>query len=295
MKWGEWDTFTTSVTWYKSAPSWGAWVARLAFAKLDKWKMLGINEAIHALKYEMPINPSLLTSLLCFWSPETNTFSFPEGYMTPTIFDVFALLSLRPMGAIAHPSMAVGKGPEDDFLEGVPLGYNEFIKHVKGAGTSPVTYKEECLFYLFWICRFLACTSSKRVISYYLPIARCLANGAPVDMVSFLLGELYRAMFLLSTEPKQSHGRPVWLIQMWAYSYFPSIAPEFHPTIVPWSYGESWMHARFPKGKGIPFFPTCFKLFSESSRRRIPEEFLPFEAKKYGSEDFQKILEPRLL
>jgi hypothetical protein len=153
---------------------------------------------------------------------------------------------------------------------------------------SPVSYKEECLFYLFWICRFLACTSSKPVINYYLPIARCLVNGVPVDMASFLLGELYRAMFLISTEPKQSHKGPVWLIQMWAYSYFPSIALKFHPTIVPWFYGEVWMHARFPREKGVPSFPTCFKLFSDSMRRRIPEEFLPFEAKKYGSEDFQK-------
>ena len=48
------------------------------------------------------------------------------------------------------------------------------------------------------------------------------------------------------------------------------------------------MHARFPREKGVPSFPTCFKLFSDSSRRRILEEFLPFEVKKYGSEDFQK-------
>ena len=130
--------------------------------------------------------------------------------MTPIVFDVFALLGLRPMSAIAHPLMAVGTGPEDDFLKGVPMGYTEFIKHAKGTGALPVTYKEECLFYLYWICRFLACTSSKRVINYYLPIARYLANGVPVDMASFLLGELYRAMFLLSTKPKQSHEGPIW-------------------------------------------------------------------------------------
>ena len=208
--------------------------------------------------------------------------------MTPIILNVFALLRLRPMGVMAHPLMVVGIGPEDDFLKGVPMGYTEFIKHAMGVGASPVSYKEECLFYLFWICRFLACTSSKRVINYYLPIARCLANGVPIDMASFLLGELYRAMFLFSTEPKQSHRRPIWLIQMWAYSYFPSIAPGLYPTIVPWSYGEAWMHARFPKEKRVPFFPTCFKLFSDPTRRRIPEEFLPFEAKKYGSKDFQQ-------
>ena len=134
--------------------------------------------------------------------------------MTPMVFDVFALLSLRPMGALAHPLMAVGTSLDEDILNGMPLSYNNFIKHMKGAGASPVSYKEECCFYLLWICKFLACTSSKRVINYCLPIARCLANGVPVDMNSFLLGELYRAMFLLSTETKQSHGGPVWLIQM---------------------------------------------------------------------------------
>jgi hypothetical protein len=100
----------------------------LVFSKLDKWKTLGINEAIHASKYEMPINPSLLTSLLCFWSPATNTFSFPEGFMTRIVANMFALLGLRPMGALAHPLMVVGTGPDDDILQGVPLSYNEFIK-----------------------------------------------------------------------------------------------------------------------------------------------------------------------
>ena len=89
---------------------------------------MGIGEAIRASKYEMPINPSLLTSLLCFWSLVANSFSFLEGFMTPMVFDVFALLSLRPMGALAHPLMAVGTGPNDDILNGVPLSYNEFIK-----------------------------------------------------------------------------------------------------------------------------------------------------------------------
>jgi hypothetical protein len=121
----------------------------LTLSKLEKWKTLGIGEAIRASKYEMPVNPSLLTSLLCFWSLAANTFSFLEGFMTSMVFDVFALLSLRPMGALAHPLMAVGIGLDEDILNGVPLSYNDFIKHMKGAGASPVSYKEECCFYLF--------------------------------------------------------------------------------------------------------------------------------------------------
>jgi hypothetical protein len=153
--------------------------------------------------------------------------------------DIFSLLVLHPMGVLAHPSMAVGTSFDDDVLNGVSFNYNDFIKEMKGSDTSPVSYKEECCFYLFWICKFLACTSSKRVINYYLPIPRNLANGTLVDMNSFLLGELYRSMFLLSIKPKQSHGGPVWLIQMWAYSYFPSIVPELYPTIEIWSYREA--------------------------------------------------------
>ena len=85
--------------------------------------------------------------------------------------DVFTLTCLRPMGAFAHTLMAIGKGPDEDILNGVSLNYNDFIKETKGSGATPVTYKEECCFYLFWICKFLASTSSKRVINYYLPIA----------------------------------------------------------------------------------------------------------------------------
>jgi hypothetical protein len=286
MKWGEWDTFSTSITWYKASDSWSPLVARLAPTKLEKWKVLGINEAICASKYEIPINPSLLISLITFWSPVTNTLSFSEGYMIPTVVDVFALLCLHPMGAFTHNLMAASKGPEEDILNGIPLNYNDFIKAVKGSTNLHVTYKEERCFYLFWICKFLACTSSKQVINYYLPIARCLANGTPVDLGSFVLGELYQFMFLLSTEPEQSHGCRIWLIQMWVYSYFPSISPELHPTIVPWSYGEAYMHARYPEE--VPSYPTCFKLFSDLSRKRSLEEFMPFEAKRYGSEDFHK-------
>uniref|UniRef100_A0A2N9GFN9 Aminotransferase-like plant mobile domain-containing protein n=1 Tax=Fagus sylvatica TaxID=28930 RepID=A0A2N9GFN9_FAGSY len=253
MKWGEWDTFATLVTWYRVFDSWFTWVSRLAPTKLDKWKMLGINEAIHASKYDIPINPSLLIALINFWSPVTNTFSFSEGYMTPTVVDVFALTCLRPMRESAHSLMAFGIGPEEDILNGIPLNYADFIKVVKGASNSTVSYKEECYFYLFWICKFLACTSSKRGISYYLPIAQFLANGTPVNLGSFFLGELYRAMFLLNTDPKQSHV---------------------------------WMDAKYPEE--VPSYPTCFKLFSDPSKKRSPEEFTTFKAKKYGSEDFKE-------
>ncbi len=87
-----------------------------------------------------PIDPSLLTALISFWSLVTNTFSFPEGYMTLTLVDVFALMCLLPMGASTHGLMASGTGPEDDIIKGITLSYNDFIKEVKGVSNSNITY-----------------------------------------------------------------------------------------------------------------------------------------------------------
>ena len=68
--------------------------------------------------------------------------------MTPTVVDIFTLLGLCTMDALAHPLMAVGTGPDDDvdidILNGMSLGYNEFIKQMKGSSASLVSYKEEC-------------------------------------------------------------------------------------------------------------------------------------------------------
>ena len=68
--------------------------------------------------------------------------------MTPTVANVFTLMCLLPMGAFAHNLMVVGKSPDEDILNGMPLNYSDFIKEMKGSANSPVTYKEECCFYL---------------------------------------------------------------------------------------------------------------------------------------------------
>ena len=58
----------------------------------------------------VPINPVLLPAIILFWSPALNSFVFPEGFITPTMEDVFALLGLPldglPLdGIMCHPNM----------------------------------------------------------------------------------------------------------------------------------------------------------------------------------------------
>uniref|UniRef100_A0A2N9IHE4 Uncharacterized protein n=1 Tax=Fagus sylvatica TaxID=28930 RepID=A0A2N9IHE4_FAGSY len=48
---------------------------------------------------------------------------------------------------------------------------------------------------------------------------------------------------------------------------------------------EAWMHAKY--SEEISTYPTCFKLFSDLLRERSPKDYMPFEAKQYGFEDFK--------
>uniref|UniRef100_A0A2N9EZV7 Uncharacterized protein n=1 Tax=Fagus sylvatica TaxID=28930 RepID=A0A2N9EZV7_FAGSY len=154
------------------------------------------------------------------------------------------------------PLMVVGTSPNEDVLHGVSLSYNDFIKQVKGSRRLTRYLQGRMLFLL--------------VLGYVDSWHTPPPNGS--SATTCLLLDAWQ-MALLSSKCE-------------AYSYFPSITPELHPTIESWSYGEAWMHARYPKE--VPSFPTYFKLFSDSSRRRSPEEFMPFEARRYGFEDFHQ-------
>jgi hypothetical protein len=241
---------------------------RLAPLLNDKWCRLGISKAIHASKFELPMNPALLSALTVFWFPMTNTFSFPEGFMTLTVLDVFSLTCLPLNGVSVHSLMTCGSGPNVSIInKGDALSYGGFITQCKGFGNATLTYPEECSFYFLWICRFLAHSSSKQIMKNYLRLAIALTNGVCVALNPFILGELYRAIYHISTEPNPSHEGPLWLMQMWVYSYFPTISDELNPSKELRSYGEAWMHVKYD-GE-TPSFPTCFTLFSDTSRRRF--------------------------
>ena len=95
-----------------------------------------------------------------------------------------------------------------------------------------ITFEEETCFYLYWFCKFLINSSSKRIVTYYLPIAIALANRHKLALSPFFLGSVYRTMFLATTQPKESIGGPLWFIQLWAYAYFHQLAPKPNPSIL---------------------------------------------------------------
>lgn len=52
-----------------------------------------------------PLPPTLLPVVLLFWSPSINGCIFLEGFLTPTIEDMFVLPELPPNGRNCHLKM----------------------------------------------------------------------------------------------------------------------------------------------------------------------------------------------
>lgn len=81
------------------------------------------------------------------------------------------------------------------------LTYLIFIFRQIDHGTDPITFQEETFFYLYWICKFLVCNSSKWITLGFAHIAVTLAKGKRLAFSPLILALLYRCIFLLLLEP----------------------------------------------------------------------------------------------
>lgn len=163
--------------------------------KQEKWEKLGLIEPILSSKSDIPFNQSLLSTFLIFWSPTFNCFLLPEGLMLMTLVDIYHLLNLPADGDIILPNFS--DPSQSSFhcpLESSHLSNTTFLACEMGRSGSKVTFQEECSFYLYWLCKFLICSSSKRITLGNSPIATALASDRRLALDPFVFVILYRSL-----------------------------------------------------------------------------------------------------
>jgi hypothetical protein len=89
-------------------------------------------------------------------------------------------------------------------------------------------------------------------------------------------------MFLFTTEPKDSIGGPLWYIQLWAYAYFPQLAPKPNPSVLGRisCYAHLFAFSAYEPDH-ISTFEDWFNLFSDKERVRPAPHLLPFADAKF--------------
>jgi hypothetical protein len=110
------------------------------------------------------------------------------------------MLSLLIEGISIHHDMKCKEHDKIDIDKtNSALGYTRFLTKYKQNFGEVITFEEETCFYLYWLCKFLINSPSKRIITYYLPIVIALANKHKLALGPFFLGSMYRTMFLATT------------------------------------------------------------------------------------------------
>lgn len=71
-------------------------------AKGDFWKEIGIFDFMQLFRHQISFNPSMLRPIFYYWNKTTNTLQLPYGMISPTLFELAAVTSLRPSGKTIH-------------------------------------------------------------------------------------------------------------------------------------------------------------------------------------------------
>ena len=92
---------------FRSCPSltseYSEWLVKMEAAQSQIWEDMGIYDLVMLSKTGLAYCPLMLVSSLYFWDNTHYTFHLPCGMVTPTLFDIAAIIGLRPTGYYFDP------------------------------------------------------------------------------------------------------------------------------------------------------------------------------------------------
>lgn len=89
---------------FKDPKDYLVWLDKAEKKKSQVWKDMGIFDMIQLSKVGPGYSQAMLVTSLYFWYSTHNTFHLPCRMMTPTLFDVSAIIGLRPTGETYDPN-----------------------------------------------------------------------------------------------------------------------------------------------------------------------------------------------
>ena len=149
----------------------------------------GIYHTVNLSKYPIESDSFLVAGALCFWNPIFNHFQFRFGPIGPTVLDICHILGFFSHGEDAHPYMVESNAPSIR-IDPKSLGYSHFLSTHMSSSREVSNFEFYC-FILYWLSKYLFCTTSQRVVFEFLNIAKALVVGKKLALAPFVLGYLY--------------------------------------------------------------------------------------------------------
>lgn len=213
---------------FRSMPTLGnkdylAWLNKVQQKHQDQWRSVGIYELIQISRYAHRVNPCMLLASLYFWEGSTNTFQLPCGMLTPTLFDVAAIIGLSPLGEVFDPTLSI-----ENTFSFSRASLQNYIEDHYNKDSVEVSDEEHITFLTLWLSYYVFCLGSLQIAKSYISLAIQIHEGRQVSLSKLLLASLYQALGLatlklkfISNTPKALNlSCPLWLLQHWLNATF---------------------------------------------------------------------------
>lgn len=168
-----------------------AWMAKVEKKKASFWKDMGIFDLIELSKVGPAYCQNMLLASLYFWDSTHQTFHFGCGMMTPTLFDLAAIVGLKPIGEDFNPLYLT----EDSIgFEVSRAAYSSHINYYHDKTTEEVSDTEHIAFLALWLCIHVFCSKSIQVAKKFITIANQLHVGRKLCLSEMILVHLYECL-----------------------------------------------------------------------------------------------------
>lgn len=168
-------------------------------------------------------NTTMLLALVFFWEGSTNTFQFPCGMLTLTLFDVAAITGLSPLSKKFTPTLETTNEFTIKWFS-----FKNFIIENHDKKNSKVSDHEHIAFLTLWLSYYIFYSSSLQVTKKFVPLAIQLHEGRKISLSKLILANLYQSLGKASYKWKHLPETnklflltgPLWLLQLWLNATF---------------------------------------------------------------------------
>lgn len=133
---------------FKGPSDYSNWSNKIEKQKSQAWQDIGIYDLIMLSKLDLDYSSPMLVSSLYFWDNTHYTFHLPYGMITPTLFDMVAIIGLKPTGHTYD--LDVDSMDTIDFST-TREAYSTHIAHYHDKDTETVSDMEHIAFMALWL------------------------------------------------------------------------------------------------------------------------------------------------
>lgn len=127
-----------------------SWLLKIEKQKTQVWKEMEIFDMIQLLKVSSSYCQTMLITSLYFWDNTHNTFHFPCGILTPTLFDIASIIGLRPIIENFNPIFMT---EESIGFDGNRATFTNYILDHHNQDTDEVSDEKHIAFLSLWLSR----------------------------------------------------------------------------------------------------------------------------------------------